>query len=104
MADVLGYGIVTNRAGDAEAQFDMHLAEVTVDLILGQFVDSPNDVFRRFPEGFANDLELPWLPWCPDGVPSLGLPLVSLFSRCCALRCSFTGHLRTPFILRGLPH
>ena len=83
-----GQGVLTNTFGDTESHDNVHLGEVAVEFLLCHFIDTANDVFIRLTDGFANSLEIPWMTRCSDGVPSLHLPLVTLFTRCCACFCT----------------
>ena len=81
-------GVLTNAFRHTESHDDMHLGEVSVKFLLCHFVDTADDVFIRLTDGFANSLEIPWMTRGSDGVPSLRLPLVTLFTRCCACLCT----------------
>ncbi len=81
-------GVLTNAFRDTEAHHDVHLGEVAVKFLLRHFVDAADDVFIRLTERFANSLEIPWMARCTNGVPSLQLPLVTLFTRCCTCLCT----------------
>ena len=88
MADERGQSVLTHALRDTEAHHDVHLGEVAVKFLLRHFVDAADDVFIRLTECFANSLEIPWMARCTNGVPSLQLPLVTLFTRCCTCLCT----------------
>ena len=88
MADEHGQSILSYALRHSEAHDDMHLGEVAVKLLLGHFVDATDDMLIGLTDGLANAFEVPRVTGSTDGVPSLHLPLVTLFTRCCACLCT----------------
>ena len=80
VADEGGKRILAHTLSDTESHHDVHLGEVAVKFLLCHLVDTADDVFVRLTDCFANSLEIPWMPRRTDGVPSLRLPLVTLFT------------------------
>ena len=81
-------GVLASEIRHAEAEDDVHLREVAGELLLGHFVDAAKHVLVRFTDGFADVLELPGISGGSDGVPTLGLPLVTLLTCCCTCFCT----------------
>ena len=88
VSDEGGQRVLTNTFGDTESHDNVHLGKVSIKFLLCHLVDTADDVFIRLTDCFANSLEIPWMTRCSDGVPSLHLPLVTLFTRCCACLCT----------------
>ena len=80
--------VLAREIGHAEAEDDVHLGEVAGELLLSHLVDATQDVFVGFADGFADVLELPGISRGSDGVPTLGLPLVTLLTCCCTCLCT----------------
>ena len=83
-----GQGVLAHAFGHSESHDNMHLGEVSIKLLLRHFIDTSDDVLVGLTDCFANWLEIPWMSRRTDGVPSLCLPLVTLFTRCCACLCT----------------
>ena len=80
--------VLTDAFDDAKSHHDVHFREVSVKFLLRHFVGTADDVFVRLTDRFADSLEIPWMTRRTDGVPPLCLPLVTLFTRCCACLCT----------------
>ena len=80
VSDEGGQRVLTNTFGDTESHDYVHLGKVSIKFLLCHLVDTADDVFIRLTDCFANSLEIPWMTRCSDGVPSLHLPLVTLFT------------------------
>ena len=59
MANECGQGILADALGDTEPKDHMHLGEVTVEFLLGHFIDTSHDVFVGLADGLSNFLEIP---------------------------------------------
>ena len=81
-------GVLAHTIGHAEAEDDVHLREVAREFLLGHLVDATHHVLIGFADGFADVLELPGITGGSDGVPTLGLPLVTLLTCCCTCFCT----------------
>ena len=88
VADEGREGILAHTVGHAESEDDVHLREVAGELLLGHLIDTTHHVFIGFADGLADVLELPGISGGSDGVPTLGLPLVTLLTCCCTCFCT----------------
>ena len=88
VADEGRKGILAHTIGHSEAEDDVHLREVARKFLLGHLIDTAHHVVIGFSDGFANVLELPGISGGSDGVPTLGLPLVTLLTCCCTCFCT----------------